>query len=106
MDDLKKKEVTDMLSVLIMIEMNKPPLTSFKSLTAGQQKKFNLACNKYIKETLYPLNDDWEEKLKSDFNIGCTDELYVGSFKAEAQYCPILNTDIIRLRREGEPEME
>jgi len=105
MDDLKKKEVTDMLSVIIMIEMNKPPLTSFKSLTAGQQKKFNLACNKYIKETLY-VACDWEEKLKTDFNTACNDELYVGSFKAEAQYCPILNTDIIRLRREGEPEME
>jgi hypothetical protein len=105
MEDLKRKDVVDMLSVIIMIEMNKPPLTSFKSLTAGQQKKFNLACNKYIKETLY-VADDWEEKLKSDFNLGCNDELYVGSFKAEAQFCPILNTDIIRLRREGEEDMD
>ena len=102
-EDFKRKEIVDMLSVVIMVEMNKPPLTSFRTLTAGQQKKFNVSLNSYIREKL--LVEGWEQVLISDFNNACTDELFTNKFKAEGQLCPLINTDIIRLRREGEEDI-
>jgi len=102
-EDFKRKEIVDMLSVVIMLEINKPPLTSFKSLTAGQQKKFNVKLNTYIREKL--MGEEWEQVLKTDFNTACIDDLYTNNFKAEAQFCAIVNTDIIRLRREGEEDI-
>jgi len=105
MEDFKRKEILDMLQVVIMVQkMNKPPLTSFKSLTTGQQKKFNAFLNEYIKPFIS--NEEWENELKKDFNESCIDELFTSQFKAEAQFCPILNTDIIRLRREGEEDQD
>jgi hypothetical protein len=52
------------LSVIIMTQMNKPPLTSFKTLDPSVQTKFNRLLNKYIQA----LPDDFMPKLLEDFN--------------------------------------
>lgn len=98
MEDFKRKEIVEMIQVVLMVQLGKPPLTSFKSLSGGGQKKFNQALNAYIRE----LPEEWDAKLQEDFNTACNDELYTNKFKAEAQFVGILNDDIIRLRREGE----
>ena len=99
MNDFKRKEIVEMLQVYIMVQLNQPPLTSFKSLSGGKQKKFNELLNTYIRELP---DEDWESKIQSDFNTACQDELFTQKFKAESNFVGILNDDIIRLRREGE----
>jgi len=105
LDDLKNGDTLTKIQVFIMVEMNKHPLTTFKSLSLGGQRKFNEKLNLYI-NTLPELGDGWQLKVQEDFNTACIEELYTNKFKAEAQFCPILNTEPIRLRREGEEEMD
>ena len=105
LEDLKKKENITKLQVVLMVEMGKPPLTPFKSLSVGNQRKFNERLNAYIK-ALPDLEDEWELKLQNDFNTACIEELFIDTFKAENQFVAILNTDVIRLRREGEEDMD
>jgi len=105
LDNLKDKDTLTKLQVVIMVELGKPPLTSFKSLSLGGQRKFNEKLNAYIK-TLPELEELWELQLQQDFNRACIEELYVPSFKAENQFVLHLNTDVIRLRREGEEHID
>ena len=105
LENLKNQDTLTKIQVVLMVEMGKPPLTSFKSLSVGNQRKFNEKLNAYIKE-LPDLEEEWELKLQNDFNTACIEELYTKTFKAENQFVAILNTDIIRLRREGEEDMD
>ena len=101
LENMKDKDTLTKIQVIIMVELEKPPLTSFKSLSLGGQRKFNEKLNAYIKK--FPeLDELWELQLQQDFNNACIEELYVPTFKAENQFVAILNTDVIRLRREGE----
>jgi len=52
------------------------------------------------------VKEEWELKLQEDFNTACIEELYTKTFKAENQFVAILNTDVIRLRREGEKDVD
>lgn len=52
------------ISVIIMKDMGKNPLTPFKSLPPSQQTKFNRLMNEYIKS----LGEDWENTLLGSFN--------------------------------------
>jgi len=105
LENLKNKDTLTKIQVVLMVEMGKPPLTTFKSLSLGGQRKFNERLNTYIKA--FPeLEELWELQLQQDFNNACVEELYVPTFKAENQFVAILNTDVIRLRREGEEDMD
>lgn len=99
--DLQNQDISAKLQVILMVGMGKPPLTPFKSLSAGGKRKFNEKLNIYI-DILQDLEDNWGAQLQTDFNTACSEELFVDTFKAENQFVAILNTDIIRLRREGE----
>ena len=103
--NMKDKDTLTKIQVIIMVELGKPPLTSFKSLSLGGQRKFNEKMNAYIKK--FPeLDELWELQLQQDFNNACMEELWVPTFKAENQFVAILNTDVIRLRREGEEHID
>ena len=52
------------LSVIIMTEMKRHPLTPFKDLPPSQKVKFNRLLNDYIQN----LPDNWEPTLLADFN--------------------------------------
>jgi len=67
------------LSVIIMVRLRKPPLTAFKGLANGEQRKFNRVMNEYIQS----LGEDWETKLTADFNQTCDEDLFTNSFKPE-----------------------
>jgi len=103
--DLRKNDNHTKIQVVLMVEMGKPPLTPFKSLSLGGQRKFNERLNTYIKS--FPDNEEeWDAKIQEDFNTACLEELFVPSFRPENQFVAILNTDIIRLRREGEEDQD
>jgi len=105
LDDLKKQETLTKIQVVIMCKMEKPPLTPFKTLSVGNQRRFNEQLNAYIR-TFPDLQEEWELKLQEDFNTACIEDLFVPTFRAENQFVAVLNTDIIRLRREGEEDMD
>ena len=105
LEDLKNKDTLTKIQVVLMVQMGKPPLTSFKTLSLGGQRKFNEQLNEYIRK-LPDLQEEWQLKLQNDFNTACIEELYTHTFKAEAQYVAVLNTDTIRLRREGEEDCD
>jgi len=98
MEDFKKRQVIEKLQVIIMAQMGKGPLNAFRNLTSGERKKFNLALNEYIRTFL---SEEWEQKLQSDFNTVCTDDIFNERFKAEQNMfgCSI-DTDIKELRAE------
>jgi len=103
LDDFKDRDTLTKIQVVIMVQMEKPPLTGFKSLSLGGQRKFNEKLNAYIRT--FP-EEGWEAKLQEDFNMACIEELYTDTFQAESQFVAILSTEPIRLRREGEEDMD
>ena len=52
------------LSVIIMTEMKRHPLTPFQDLPPSQKVKFNRLLNDYIQN----LPEEWEPILLADFN--------------------------------------
>jgi len=105
LEDLKNKDTLTKIQVVIMVEMGKHPLSGFKTLSVGNQRKFNEKLNAYIR-ALPAVKEEWELKLQQDFNTACIEELYTNTFKAENQFVAILNTEPIRLRREGEEDID
>jgi len=103
LEDFKNRDILTKIQVVIMVQMERPPLTGFKTLSVGNQRKFNEKLNAYIRT--FP-EDGWEAKLQEDFNIACIEELYTDTFKAETQFVACLSTEPIRLRREGEEDMD
>lgn len=95
MEDFKKKENIEKLQVIILAKLGKNPLSCFRNLTTGEQKRFNREMNVYLSF----LPDEWEEQLQKDFNETCNDDIFNNKFKAESNLfgCDI-NTDIIELR--------
>ena len=85
------KENAERLSVIIMAQMDKPPLTCFPQLTTSQRTKFNRLLNEYIQN--YLQTDDWQDKLLYDFNLIITDDVLNEEFDASKQFVPIINTD-------------
>lgn len=74
-------ENTHRLSIVIMDKMNKPPLSSFKSLGQRDKTKFNKLLNEYINTTLQ--QEDWHQVLINDTNDILNDTLLTGEFKPE-----------------------
>jgi hypothetical protein len=85
------KENAQRLSVIIMAQMRKPHLTSFRNLGANQQSKFNRLLNGYIQEHLQVEN--WEEKLFGDFNRIVNEDILNEDFDAGKQFVPIVITE-------------
>lgn len=76
------------LSVIVMKQMGKPLLCSFRSMGTSQQAKFNRLMNEYIKS----LPEEWEPKLMGDFNALVNEELLTDEFDPSTLFVPILNT--------------
>ena len=95
MDNFKDREIVEKLQMIIMGEMAKPPLMMFRSLSKGDQRRFNERLNLYIRA----LPDEWEAVLQQDFNRVCQEDLFTEKFRAENNSAGILiNNDIIELR--------
>jgi hypothetical protein len=76
------------LSVITMPKIGREPLTGFKSLNEGQQKKFNRVMNEYIQS----LGENWEETLLADFNTIVSEDILNGDFNAGNHAVPELNS--------------
>jgi len=85
------KENAQRLSVIIMTQMGKPPLTSFSSLGGSQQMKFNRLLNGYINDHLQV--ETWEDTLLRDFNRIVNEDIINDEFDAGKQFVEIVNTD-------------
>ena len=55
-----------------MSRQNYDPMTNFHKLEPKQKRLFNEELNKYIRA----LSDDFEEKIKEDFNRVCQEEVF------------------------------
>ena len=86
------KENAQRLSVIIMTQMSKPPLTPFVSLSESQKIKFNRLLNEYINSHL--LGDDWEETLLNDFNRIVNEDILNEDFDPSKTYVPVYNTEL------------
>ena len=76
------------LSVIIMPKLGKAPLTGFKSLGEGQQKKFNRFMNEYIQS----LGENWEATLLADFNTIVNEDILNDEFNAGKYAVPEMNS--------------
>jgi hypothetical protein len=76
------------LSVIIMPKIGKAPLTGFKSLGEGQQKKFNRLMNEYIQS----LGENWELTLLADFNTVVNEDILNDEFNAGKHAVPEMNS--------------
>lgn len=95
MADFKKGDVVEKLQVVIMGEMSKPPLMTFRNLTSGDKRRFNERLNFYVRA----LPDEWEDVLQQDFNRVCQEDLFNEKFKAENNVAGCLvGSDIIEIR--------
>jgi hypothetical protein len=93
-------ETAQRISVIIMKQMNKPPLTSFKALQHSQQGKFNRIMNEYIQS----LGNDWQTKLINDFNLIVNEELLTEEFDPAKTFVPAINTETQMLLTEEQKE--
>ena len=84
------------LSVIIMKQMNKPLLTSFRSLGQPQQKKFNRLMNEYIQS----LPEDWSPKLLADFDQIVNEDLLTDEFEPSTTFVPIISDPELLLTEE------
>jgi len=83
------RENAQRLSVIVMKQMEKPILTSFRSLGTSQQTKFNRLMNQYIQS----LPEEWEPKLLADFDQIVNEDLLVDEFDPSTVFIPMLNTE-------------
>lgn len=84
-DDFNK-ENAQRLSVIIMPQMKRHPLFSFRELNERDKTKFNKLMNAYIQTHL--AGDDWEAKLHADFNDICNDEIFTDDLAPERMFVP------------------
>lgn len=75
------------LSVIIMKDMGKNPLTPFRGLPPSQQTKFNRLMNDYIKR----LGEDWEQTLLGDFNQIVNEDILNEDFDPTTTLVPDFN---------------
>jgi hypothetical protein len=100
-DDFKNPEVLQQLQVIILSEIGKNPLGSYRNLSAGEKKKYNKSLNTYINA----LPEEWKPKIQNDFNTICIDDIFTPKFRPENHLfgCDI-DTDIKELRTEEQLE--
>lgn len=100
-EDFEGETVTK-LSVICMEKIGKEPLTGFRDLTERERKRFNQVMNDYIKS----LGECWKEKLQTDFNEVCTEEIFNQEFNPQRIVVRETNTAIELLRRPEDPKDE
>ena len=66
------KQYSQQLQLIIMSRQNYDPMTNFHKLEPKQKRLFNEELNLYIRA----LSDDFEEKIKEDFNRVCQEEVF------------------------------
>jgi hypothetical protein len=80
--------VATQLTVIIMKQMEKKPLTPYFSLEPSQKKKFNRLMNEYI----VSLGEEWKDKLEADFNLIVNEDILNESFDPTTTYIKEINT--------------
>ena len=84
-------ENTQMLSTIVLVKMDKPPLYNFHKLPSKEKLKFNQILNEYIKKLP---EDDWKDQLTKEYQKILSDEVFTPEFKA-SDYEPInINPEI------------
>jgi hypothetical protein len=76
------------ISVIVMKQMGKPVLTSFRSMGTAHQSKFNRLMNQYIQS----LPEEWESKLMGDFDLIVNEDLLTDEFDPSTLFVPVLNS--------------
>ena len=76
------------LSVIIMSQMGKPPLTRYTSLPDGQKAKFNRLMNSFIRS----LGEDWNDALLAQFNQIVSEDILNDDFKPEQTFIREVST--------------
>jgi hypothetical protein len=71
-----KGETATRLGVIIQSKMGNPPLMLFRDLGESQKKKFNRLLNEYVNM----LGEDWENIIQDQFNLICSEDIFVESF--------------------------
>ncbi len=71
-----KGETATRLGVIIQSKMGNPPLMLFRDLGDSQKKKFNRLLNEYVNM----LGEDWENIIQDQFNLICSEDIFVESF--------------------------
>ena len=82
------KDNATRLSVIIMSQLGKPPLTGFASLPESQKGKFNRMLNEYIQS----LGETWEDNLLGDFNRIVQEDVINEDFRPENTFIRDLST--------------
>ena len=95
-------ENTQMLSSIILVKMDKPPLSNFHKLPSKEKLKFNILLNEYIKSLP---DEGWKEQLTEEYQKILTEEVFTPEFKA-SDYEPMNINPEIQLLTENEEENE
>jgi hypothetical protein len=87
-EDFNQENATR-LNVIIMKQMDKPPLTRYYSLGQALKDKHKRLLNEYIAS----LPEDWEPKLVGDFNTIVNEDILNEDFDPSKQFVKEINTD-------------
>ena len=77
-DDFADTETIRMLSTIIMMKIDKKPLTNFHKLSIQDKKRFNETLNDYIKNLP---NENWKEPLTKEYQTIMNTEILNENFK-------------------------
>ena len=93
-DDFKNADTVQMLNVIIMAKLQKPPLTNFHKMKTKEKTQFN----KYLNDYIFDLpKQDWKEHMTAEYNTICNEEIFNESFDTK-NYEPLeINTEIEHL---------
>jgi transcriptional accessory protein Tex/SPT6 len=86
-----------------MTLIDKPPLAHFSDLVGSQKKRFNNALNKYVSELP---EEEWEQKITTDFNEIVLDDIMNERFQAEKYYVGSVNLTPQLLEEPKEEKIE
>jgi hypothetical protein len=73
LEEFAKKEIREKFLCIVLSKLNKYPLTDFNSLSLKDKRIGNEILNEYIHNLP---KDDWMDKLTTDFNRVCTEEIF------------------------------
>ena len=77
-DDFTDEETVQMLSVIVMTQIGKPPMTNFHKMLTKDKKNFNVVLNNYIQS--FP-EVNWKEELTTSFHNILSEEIFNEDFK-------------------------
>lgn len=77
-DDFANTETVRMLSSIIMMKIDKKPLTNFHKLSIQDKKRFNETMNDYIKNLP---DENWKEPFTKEYQTIMNTEILNEKFK-------------------------